>query len=237
MAGTSPPPSPRRDPSLYRLGPRRALTDDVYEAIKAQVMDQVIPAGDRMSIDGLARELGVSPTPVREAMTRLESEGLATKEALKGYRSAPLLSQAEFDDLFRFRFLIEPWAAQRAAEQVDDAGRHALASELDGVAAPRGTSYDDYRKLTEHDERFHSLIAELSGSAQVQRALERTHCHLHIFRLSFERSTGHETLDEHRAVVDAIARGHGGDARDAMCHHLETAMAMRLRRVYDLGAD
>lgn len=237
MPGTTPTPSPEGEPSLYRLRPRRALTDDVYEAVKAQVMDQVIPAGERLSIDGLARELGVSPTPVREAMTRLESEGLATREAAKGYRSAPLLSKSEFDDLFQFRFLIEPWAAQRAAERIDDAGRRALAFELDGVIAPDGTSYDDYRKLTEHDQRFHSLIARLSGSAQVQRALDRTHCHLHIFRLNFDRATGPETLDEHRAVVDAIARGHGHDARAAMCHHLEAAMSLRLRRVFDAAPD
>ena len=59
-----------RTSESYRLQPRRALTDDVYEAVKALVMDQVVAAGDRMSIDGLARDLGVSPTPVREVLCR-----------------------------------------------------------------------------------------------------------------------------------------------------------------------
>jgi DNA-binding GntR family transcriptional regulator len=226
-------PPPGRTADTYRLQPRRALTDDVYEAVKALVMDQVVAAGERMSIDGLARQLGVSPTPVREALTRLESEGLATKEGFKGYRAAPLLSREEFDDLFAFRRLIEPWAAARAAEQVDDAGRALLAAELGSASAPAGTTYDDYRRLTEHDQRFHSLVADLSGSRQVRRALERTHCHLHIFRLHFERATGHETLAEHTAVVEAIVAGDPAAAEAAMLHHLEAAMNVRLRTIYD----
>jgi DNA-binding GntR family transcriptional regulator len=224
---------PGRAAETYQLQPRRALTDAVYEAVKARVMDQVVAAGDRMSIDGLARELGVSPTPVREALTRLESEGLATKEALKGYRAAPLLTREEFDDLFAFRRLIEPWAAARAAERIDDAGRALLSGELGSASAPAGTSYDDYRRLTEHDQRFHSLVAELSGSPQVRRALERTHCHLHIFRLHFERATGHETLAEHAAVVEAITAGDPAAAEEAMVHHLDAAMNVRLRTIYD----
>lgn len=222
-----------RTADTYRLQPRRALTDEVYEAVKALVMDQVVAAGERMSIDGLARQLGVSPTPVREALTRLESEGLATKEGFKGYRAAPLLSREEFDDLFAFRSLIEPWAAARAAERIDDAGRALLAGELGSATAPAGTTYDDYRRLTEHDQRFHSLVADLSGSRQVRRALERTHCHLHIFRLHFERATGHETLAEHTAVVEAIVAGDPAAAEAAMLHHLEAAMNLRLRTLYD----
>ncbi len=228
-AGAPPP----RVAEAYRLQPRRALTDDVYEAVKALIMDQVVAAGARMSIDGLARDLGVSPTPVREALTRLESEGLVVKEALKGYRTTPLMTREEFDDLFDFRRLIEPWAAGRAADRIDDAGRARLADELGSVSAPVGTSYDDYRRLTEHDQRFHSLVAELSGSAQVRRALERTHCHLHIFRLHYERATGHETLAEHTAVIEAITAADPVAAAAAMLHHLDTAMNVRLRTIYD----
>lgn len=215
-----------------RLQPRRALTDDVYEAIKALLMDQEIPAGDRISIDGLARDLGVSPTPVREALTRLESEGLATKEALKGYRSAPLLSADEFDDLYRFRLLIEPWAARAAAERMDAEGRSLVGREMATVEAPSGTTYEGYKWLTAHDARFHALVAELSGSRQVQQALERTHCHLHIFRLHFEHTTGTETLAEHRRIAAALLAGDGDAAEAAMREHLQEAMAVRLRKIY-----
>lgn len=216
----------------FRLQPRRALTDDVYEAIKALLMDQVIPAGERVSIDGLARDLGVSPTPVREALTRLESEGLAKKEALKGYRSAPLLTAEEFDDLYQFRLLVEPWAARTAAERMDDEGRALVEREMATVNVPSGTTYEGYKWLTAHDARFHALIAQLSGSRQVQQALERTHCHLHIFRLHFERTTGTETLAEHTRIAEALLAGDGEAAEAAMRAHLDAAMGVRLRKVY-----
>jgi DNA-binding transcriptional MocR family regulator len=63
------------------------LVDDVHEAIKSMIMDGEIPPGARVSIDGLARQLSVSPTPVREALARLESAELVVKEPLRGYRT------------------------------------------------------------------------------------------------------------------------------------------------------
>ncbi len=217
-------------PSLLR---RPALADDVYEAVKAMLMDHDVPPGERVSIDGVARQLGVSPTPVREALARLEAEGLATKEALKGYRSAPLLTREQFEDLQRFRLLLEPWAARRAAERIDEAGARSLQAEMDTAAVPSGSDYDGYKNLTAHDRRLHTLVTAMSGSTQVQRAFERTHCHLHIFRLYFERTTGAETIAEHRRLVDAIVAGSGDDAEAAMHDHLDAAMRVRLGGRYE----
>lgn len=225
-----------QEPENRRLTRRPGLTDDVYEALKAMLMDQVIPAAERIPIDGLARELGVSPTPVREALARLESEGLATKEPLKGYRSAPLMTRAEFADLHQFRLLIEPWAARRAAEQMDDRGRAAVRAEMATATAPTETTYEGYKWLTAHDARFHSLVAHLSGSKQVEQAFERTHCHLHIFRLNFERATGTETVHEHRRIADALLAGDADAAEAAMRAHLDAAMAERRPMLFRDGS-
>jgi len=221
--------------SATELGlPRRhVLSDEVHERIKAMLMDHVIAPGARISIDGLARQLGVSPTPVREALARLESEQLAVKSPLKGYRATELLTLQEFDDLFQFRRLIEPWAARNAAQRIDDEGRRALRAELCSVTPPKKATYGSYKALTAHDSRFHSMVARLSGSEQVRVALERTHCHLHIFRLYYTRETGPDTLAEHRAIADAIIAGDAEAAEAAMVSHIETAMLQRLRQVYD----
>jgi DNA-binding GntR family transcriptional regulator len=212
---------------------RHVLTDEVYEHIKAMLMDHVIEPGARISIDGLARELDVSPTPVRETLARLESEGLAVKSPLKGYRATELLTLAEFEDLFQFRRLVEPWAARSAATKVDEEGCLALRAELASVTAPTTASYDEYKSLTAHDARFHSLVARLSGSEQVRAALERTHCHLHIFRLYYTREAGPDALAEHRAIADAVIAGDGDAAEAAMVRHLDAAMLQRLKKVYD----
>src|SRR3954451_15437224 len=97
---------------------RRVLADDVFDALTALVMDHVVEPGARMSIDGLALRLGVSPTPVREALARLEALGLARKEPLRGYRAPPSLTRSELEDLSEFRLVLEPWAAGRAARAV-----------------------------------------------------------------------------------------------------------------------
>ena len=221
------------EPQDRRLLRRQMLADDVYEAIKTMLMDHVIRPGARISIDGLAREFQVSSTPVREALARLESEGLAVKEPLKGYRATPLLSLEEFDDLYRFRLLLEPWAARRAAELIDDHGRDRLRTELATAVEPTSVDYAGYKSLTVHDNRFHLLIAALSGSEQVRSAFERTHCHLHIFRLHYDRDIGPEVLTEHHTLVEAIASGDPVAAESAMTHHIENSMSLRLRRIYE----
>jgi DNA-binding GntR family transcriptional regulator len=68
---------------------RTTLTDDVYAAVQALIMDHVIPPDERVNIDALARRLDVSPTPVREALARLEADGLVSKRPLAGYTTTP----------------------------------------------------------------------------------------------------------------------------------------------------
>ena len=217
--------------SATPLPRRQMLTDDVHEAIKALIMDHAIAPGARVSIDGLARQLGVSPTPVREALARLETAQLVVKEPLRGYRTTPLLDREQLADLYRFRLLIEPWAAARAAENADERGREKLRTEMSACAAPSEATYDAYKALAAHDTRFHVLVAELAGSAQVRLAFERTHCHLHIFRLYYDRGIGQRTLEEHRMITEAVLAGDSEAAETAMRTHLETAYYERLRPV------
>lgn len=231
--GGAPTSAARGGISMTPLPRRQMLADDVYEAIKALIMDHAIEPGARVSIDGLARQLAVSPTPVREALARLESAELVVKEPLRGYRTTTLLNRDQLDDLYQFRALIEPWAAARAAERAGADGRERLRSEMGSCDAPRDDTYDAYKALTAHDTRFHVLVAELAGSAQVRLAFERTHCHLHIFRLYYDRRIGHKTLDEHRLITSAILDGDPGVAEAAMRHHLETSYYERLRPVSD----
>jgi DNA-binding GntR family transcriptional regulator len=209
-------------------GRRAVLVDHVHEAIKAMIMDHQIAPGARVSIDGLARELGVSPTPVREALARLESAQLVVKEPLRGYRTTPLLSPDQLADLYRFRLLIEPWAAGRAAELADHDGRARLVTELAAADAPEADTYAAYHAFSAHDARFHLLVAELAGSDQVREAFERTNWHLHIYRLHYERGIGPQALAEHRRVTDAVQAGDPTRAAAAMRAHLESSHA-RLR--------
>jgi DNA-binding GntR family transcriptional regulator len=200
---------------------RTALVDDVYESLKAWIMDSVRDAGVRANIDALARTLRVSPTPIREALARLEADGLVDKKPSRGYVVTPPLSAEQVSDLYQFRQLLEPWAAAQAASRCGDDDVRRLRDEIRSCAsAPDAVGYGGYRAIASHDERFHDLVLELAGNEEVRRAFARTHCHLHLFRLGYGRDMGDEALDEHRAIVDAIASGAPDAAAAAMERHL-----------------
>ena len=153
-------------------GPRRSvLSDETYEMVKAMVFSHEIAPGQRVNIDALSLRLGVSQTPIREALARLESDGLIAKEPLKGYSATNLLTVKEFDDLFRFRLLIEPWAAEQAAKNIDAEGKAAIRAEMQ--IAKETLKFDSTSKieeLTEHDARFNTLINQLSGNVSHAQA-------------------------------------------------------------------
>ncbi len=203
---------------------RLTLTEDVYEAVKSLIMDHRIAPGERVTIDALARQLEVSPTPVREALARLESDGLVRKRAMAGYSTTPLLTRVEFEELFEMRLLLECPAAGRAAERGLDA------EELAGLAADAelpdrlaGDGYAGYRAFTAQDALFHERIAMASGNSLLHAAIVRLHAHLHLHRLHFPAAHLGTSGAERRVIVATIAAGDADGAAQAMRAHLEAA--------------
>jgi DNA-binding GntR family transcriptional regulator len=242
--------------------PRRSvLADGTYDSIRAMIVDHLISPGDHVGIDELARELGVSQTPVREALARLESDGLVTKIPLRGYEATELLSVEQFDDLFQFRGLIEPWAATEAARRASRRAIEALDAEVQRAdSLSRADSASTYPEAVEHDTRFHALVARASGSHYVEEAFLRTHCHMHLFRVykatlsiedshpatrGFVQTMFHEyysggdrplALAEHMEIAAAISRGDGTLAGDLMLNHIETSRRRFIPAVEALNA-
>lgn len=204
---------------------RQVLADQVYELIKAMVMDHKITPGSRMSIEGLARELEVSPTPVREALARLESDGLVTKRSLAGYRATDLLTVDGVIDLFEMRLLLEPRAAALAAEHAADIQLDTMEGTLEGMREHpvTGQGYPVYRKFAGLDQEFHDLLATASGRPLLADAIHRLHAHLHMFRLNSAPGTGEQTVAEHDRILRAVLRRQPGRAAEAMTAHLTTA--------------
>lgn len=202
--------------------PRRTvLADEAYAILTSRLMEHRIPPGARINIDQLARDIGISQTPIREALARLESDRLVTKEPLRGYRATSLLTLKELQDLYEFRLVIEPWAAGVVASSAGSTAIAALERELATCpTAPITGSYEEYRRLSDHDARFHTLILQLTGNEEVVKAFAATHCHLHQFRLHYSVASGSDALHEHQQVVTAIASGKPGAAEAAMRGHL-----------------
>jgi DNA-binding GntR family transcriptional regulator len=83
--------------------------------MRASILEGEIAPGTRINIDAVSRSLGVSQTPVREVLQRLEGDNLVVYNPGRGYSTTPLLDLAELRSLFEFRLLVEPWAARPAA--------------------------------------------------------------------------------------------------------------------------
>ena len=213
------------------MPPRQALADEVYSRLRTLIMESSIPPGQRINIEDVARQLDVSPTPVRESLARLESDGLVDKLPLKGYRTTELLGREAIDELYELRLLLEPHTAARAAAHITSDGAARLRAEMSAASA--SSEYSSYQELSSHDVRLHDLVFELAGNETIRQAYARTHCHLHIFRLSYRGTFGAHTLDEHRHLVDAVAAGDELGAERAMREHVE---ASRVRVVSEFPA-
>jgi DNA-binding GntR family transcriptional regulator len=202
-----------------------SLAGSVYDAIFAQLMSLQIPPGARITVDSLVRELNVSHTPIREALGRLEGEGLVLRAHLVGYRAAPQVSRDQFDELYELRLMLEPEAAAKAAARMDEAGLLAL-EQLAGVMASTNDGDDErlrYSDFARQDAEFHDKILAIAGNGLMRDVLRTQHTHFHIFRLMYHRTVTAEALDEHEALLEALRRGDPQQAREAMRAHIQNS--------------
>jgi DNA-binding GntR family transcriptional regulator len=205
---------------------RIVLGDQVYEAIKERIFDQTFAPGEKLNIDGLVRELEVSSTPIREALTRLVAEGLVRAAPFIGFAVAALPDRSYYDDVYSFRGLIEPWAASEATKRrpgpdIIQALRDAVAIMMAGAPS---REYRSHRAFTEADDRFHRIIMAAAGNQVALKSYDDLRFHLHISRLylSREQDVG-LTHAEHFRIIDAIAAGNPAAAAHAMLQHLDSS--------------
>jgi DNA-binding GntR family transcriptional regulator len=199
-----------------------SLAGSVYEAIFAQLMSLKIAPGARITVDNLVKELNVSQTPIREALGRLEGEGLVIKTHLIGFSAAPQITRRRFDELYQLRLLLEPDSAARAATAMDE-GKLASLREAAGLMGRRegGDERLRYSTFARQDAMFHDKILEIAGNELIRETLNHQHTHFHIFRLMFHSRVTEEALDEHEALLGALEAGDASAAERAMREHLE----------------
>jgi len=202
------------------------LGDEVYNAIYSQLMSHKIAPGGRISVDNLARELGVSQTPVREALSRLEAQGLVVKTHLIGYSAAEQMDKQRFEQLYELRMLLEPFAAARAAVHMSKDSMKALEGLANNMKRlERNSSKAAYGQFAQSDSEFHNLIALGSGNELVHAALSNLYTHVHLFRLFYHSRATADANDEHDQIIDALRRRDSDAAATAMRRHLECSKA------------
>ena len=201
------------------------LGDEVYNSVYAQLMSQKILPGSRISIDNLARELGVSQTPVREALSRLEAQGLIVKTHLIGFSAAPQIDRARYDQLHEMRLLLEPFVARKAATNIDAeqlATLERMDTEIGGEVGREVTSYSDFAQL---DGEFHDTIARACGNELMRETLANLHTHIHLFRLFPHSGATTKANSEHAELLAALVARGSAAAEKAMRNHVKRSYA------------
>jgi DNA-binding GntR family transcriptional regulator len=245
------PTPPGRSPSVKRFAPqpgsgnaagadargggvqRRVLRDSVHEAILEMLLAGRVVPGESLAIDGLARQLGVSPTPVREALGQLEHTGLVTRAALKGYRVSPPLSPARMAQLMDARAIVEVAAVRRAMpvapeviaelETVSKQHRSAAHRVLKMMERhPGRLEWATLRKYYTIDWNFHLIFLRNCGNPYLPDMAERLAPYLHRLRQSMNQGAidVQQAVAEHAAILEAVRRGDAESAVAAMEAHL-----------------
>jgi DNA-binding GntR family transcriptional regulator len=204
----------------FDIQSHRPLREIVYEELRNLILTGKIKPGTRMMEIELAEDMGVSRTPIREAIRKLEKEGLVVIEPRKGAYASEV-SVKDMEDILEVRANLEGLAAYLAAERMTEAEKKAL----DDVkmkfkeAVIEGNMAD----MISYDTRFHHMIVEASRNNHlihmVEQLQELVLRFRYIYYKDFKRAE--DMIPEHQQIFEEIAAGNGANARFGAFNHID----------------
>ena len=205
-----------------------SIADQVFEELERDILSGVFERGEILTEMKLSERLHVSRTPIREALRRLEQERIIEPTS-KGMKVIGI-SRDDISDICEIRLRLEGLAARWAAERADEAGIRFLKETLD--LQEFYTQKQDPESIKNADSRFHQTIYALSGSHSMQDTLEPLHRKLVKYRrVSVSaQSRAQKSLEEHRAIYEAIAAHDGVTAEKLTILHVQNARDSILKR-------
>ena len=198
------------------------LREAVCETLRDAIRKGILEPGERLMEVQLADELGISRTPVREAIRKLEQEGYVIMMPRRGTYVSDI-STNDVKEIFEIRSALESLAAGLAARRIEPDELETLQNllmEIEGYIAK-----NDIEKIVETDIKFHGLLYKVSRNERLVNIISNLKEQLARFRTLSMSYPGRlqETLEEHSEMVEAIANGDVSAARDAAEHHMERA--------------
>lgn len=211
---------------MPNLGERHANLDlQAYDIIKEMITHRKLLPGEKIPQEKLASELGISRTPLVNALKFLEKEKLVEAKPRRGY-FVRLFSQEEMINIFELREVLEGLAARRAAEQISDA-------QIDRIqkffsAFTHGDPITDTKAYGQQDREFHRFITALGAMEFLSSILQA----YNIISFSYQVlgddglvRPPDETIIEHRAIIEAISDRAPGQAEEMMRQHFKRTTA------------
>jgi len=199
-----------------------SLRYKVFKYIKNQIINGHYKPGESLVESKMAEELGVSRTPIREAIRLLELEGLVETIPNKGAVVLGISSK-DVEDIYAIRCLVEGLAARWAAERMSAIDKKEMQKIMDlmDFYSQKG----DLDELADLDNRFHQIIYEASGSKILNLTLGNLHQYVQIARLESLKVPNRldQTLAEHHAILNAFLEGNPDKAEAALSEHVRNA--------------
>lgn len=215
-------------PPRARLAPHvhRSRADEVYEQLKRDVAEFKLVPGDRFTENEISERLGVSRTPVRQALFRLQQEGFVEVLFRSGWRVLPF-DFDQFEQLYDLRMVLETTAVHRICADDRRVDRALLA----GLAAiwlvPPAERSSDMVQVSLWDEQFHCALVAAAGNAEMARVHRDVTDRIRIIRrLDFTKQMRiAATYDEHAKILKAVQRKRADQAAMLLRAHIETSQA------------
>jgi DNA-binding GntR family transcriptional regulator len=205
------------------------------ELIREAIIDGRLEPGRRLKEEELARELGISRTPVREALLMLQAEGLVVATPNRG-AIVRVHTPEDLDDLYQLRALLEGYAARRAAMRISDEGVEELCLSCQRFEAL--SPEDDLRGLVRENLFFHNAILDIAGSARLA-AMVRKVIELPLVYKSYIWYSPDQkriSVHYHGQIVKSLATRDADRAELIMKEHVYEARDLLVARVRDLEA-
>lgn len=197
------------------------IAAEVYKIIKSRIVSLQLMPGQLLMVQQLAKDLGVSRTPVREALVILADEGLVVEAEGNKFRVSEITWKF-IDDTYTARMLIELLAAETLARQPG-----ADLSALDEVVArmERCCATEDYSGYFEYDMQFHAALVRLMGNSVIEGWMARMQDQQQRIRYLTTGLSAHmeRSLSEHRLILDALHAGDAKTAKKELERHLKRA--------------
>jgi DNA-binding GntR family transcriptional regulator len=210
----------------------RSRADEVYEQLKRDVAEFKLVPGDRFTENEISERLGVSRTPVRQALFRLQQEGYVEVLFRSGWRVLPFDFE-KFEQLYDLRMVLETTAAHRLCGPSESGLPHQLVDQalLDELVAiwlvPTAQRSTDTVQVSQWDEAFHCALVAAAGNPEMARVHRDVTERIRIIRrLDFTKQARIDaTYDEHAKILKAIQRKRGDQAAMLLRAHIETSQA------------
>jgi DNA-binding GntR family transcriptional regulator len=220
-------------PRLQPVAPAylRGLREHVHELLRRAIIAGELPSGTILKERQMAEQLGVSTTPLKEALRRLEGEGLVATEPRRGIRVTFDAAQAE--EMALARAALESMIARMAAARIDDSGIARLAAIIARMTEATAASATD--DLIVLNELFHDAIHESSRCRYLQRILVGQRVYVHTARqfILSDPAERIRALGEHRAIFDALARRNSEAAEREMRNHVIRSARQHVKAAFE----